>query len=84
MDSATVLESALAESMTSRGPIVLDLSNLTFMDSSGLHVILKAAAGVPGRCVILHGVNDLVERIIDISGVNAVENLHIIPCDVAS
>lgn len=83
MDSATVLESALAESVTSRGPIVLDLSDLTFLDSSGLEVILKAA-DMPGRCVILHGVRDLIARIIDISGVNAVENLHTIPCHVAS
>jgi anti-anti-sigma factor len=39
---STVVESALAQAETGKGPIVIDLSNLTFLDSVGVAILLMA------------------------------------------
>ena len=50
--------------------IVLDLRELTFMDSSGLHLIVRAreAAGEKGFDFALIDGNDPVCRILDLTG----------------
>lgn len=47
--------------------IVLDLSKVTFMDSSGLHALLGAHKNDSGRLRII--ISPAVTRVIDISGV---------------
>lgn len=73
MLSASCLGDALA---AARGnvAVILDLSQLTFMDSSGLHAILTARnrlseAGC--RLVILRGSHQ-VQRVFEVSGVDGV------------
>lgn len=82
MASAPLLQTAIAPAVTRGGPITLDVSGVTFMDSAGLHAIVKASADVPGGCVILHGVREHVHRVIEVSGVDAAKNLHVTPCTV--
>lgn len=62
----TVLES-IAET---RGDIELDCSELTFMDSSGLHVLLGAARelGTDGRLLVSNPTST-VRRLLSLTGV---------------
>lgn len=57
MDMATAdqLDSVVAPAVSQGGPVTLDISNLDFMDSSGLHAILRAATSLTDRCVVIHG-----------------------------
>ena len=60
MDLATVerLDDALGPAVTEGGSVTLDVSEVTFMDSSALHSILKASQSLGDRgCVVVHGVN---------------------------
>jgi anti-anti-sigma factor len=43
MASASLFRSAIEETMSLDAPVVVDLENVTFMDSSGLHVLVLAA-----------------------------------------
>ncbi len=86
LDIASVpsLEAALNGSIGAGGPITLDLSGLTFIDSSGVGAILKAAKDhLPGGCVVLHGVHDSTQKVIELMGVEKMPNLHVLPCLIA-
>lgn len=61
---APLLEAAHQE------PLVFDLSQVTFMDSSGLAVLLHAAAA--GRQVVVRGASVLIRRVIDATGLTGV------------
>ncbi|MEV0306506.1 STAS domain-containing protein [Nonomuraea fuscirosea] len=52
-------------------PVVLDLGGLTFMDSSGLHVLLRVHDEVGRQGGVLHlaAVTDLPARLLQITGV---------------
>jgi anti-anti-sigma factor len=59
-----------------RGPVVLDCSKLTFLDSSGIRAILKLAAQCSAP-VILRGPPPAVRRVLAISGVDELASLRI-------
>jgi anti-anti-sigma factor len=84
LDMATVptMEAAIAAAVAQGGPITLDLSELRFIDSSGVGAILKALASLPSGCIILHGVRDGIAKVIDLTGIERAENLHVVPCAV--
>jgi anti-sigma B factor antagonist len=56
------------------GPLVLDMSALSFCDSTGLRALLKLNhhALMRGRTVLLRGVQPQVRRAIEITGFDAV------------
>jgi hypothetical protein len=58
-------------------------SNMTFIDSAGVHAIMNAAANLPSGCLILHGVDNRTQRILDSLGIGQAPNLHVIPCEKA-
>lgn len=60
-----------------RGPIVLDLADLTFCDSMGLGtlVVLSRAARAQQRYLVLRNLSPFFARMLDITGVR--EGLHI-------
>jgi anti-anti-sigma factor len=79
LDLSTVhqLKSALAGSVTT-GQMRLDLSGLTFIDSSGLHAIAECARAENGNGpVILEGVSSRVHRIFEITNLVQHPNLEI-------
>jgi anti-anti-sigma factor len=78
METVNLFETAVG-SGAGKGPLTLDLSDLTFLDSTGLHAILQATTAPTSRCVILHGVRDQVRRLFEISGLSTMSNLHVIP-----
>jgi anti-anti-sigma factor len=84
LDLATVpvLDIAIADAVAKGGPITIDLSHMTFIDSTGVRSILRAVESLPSGCVILHGVHDGIQRILEITGVDLAPNLHIIACTV--
>jgi anti-sigma B factor antagonist len=72
LDLSTIprMEGALLEQVRQRPAVVLDLSDLSFIDSSGISILLQASQqsnGTPMRVVI--GPGSQVERIFRIAGV---------------
>jgi anti-anti-sigma regulatory factor len=53
------------------------------MDSSGIHTLLTAAAALGDRgCIILHGVDGSVNKVLRITGADSVRNIHVVGCSV--
>jgi len=83
LDLATVplLDVAMGDIVDRGGSITLDMTNVTFADSSGIGSILRAARSLPTGCIVLHGVHDRLGKVIDIMGVGpGMSNLHVISC----
>ena len=82
MASAEGITSALRALIEAGGPVTIDLSDVTFMDSTGLHVLVEAARALGDRgCIVVHGANGGVAKVIDIVQLTqAEENIHIIEC----
>jgi anti-sigma B factor antagonist len=71
---------AFGEALGSGGPVSVDMRQLRFMDSSGIKVMVEAAKAAPDDCIILHGVNDSVQKVVEITGVEQLPNIHVVPC----
>jgi anti-sigma B factor antagonist len=74
LDLATApqLQHALTEAAAGRTALILDLSELTFMDSTGLHLILSARARLAEadcRLVLVPG-DHQVQQIFELTGVD--------------
>lgn len=85
MGTADRLSSALVPAVSERGPITVDISRLTFIDSTGLHALADAAASLKDRgCIIIHGLDGSpsVRKVFELTQVGELRNIHIIPCDV--
>ena len=82
LDMATVpiMDLAIVDAVGRGGPISMDLTDITFLDSTGLGAILKAAKDLPSGCIVLHGVHDGVSKVTELMGVDKAENIHVIPC----
>ncbi len=78
MSSAVELARILEEAVEQGGTILVDLRELTFMDSTGIGAFLEAAMALRGRgCLILHGEQDRVRRILDLAQLDgSIPNLH--------
>ncbi len=81
LSTAAELEDVLRAAVEDGGPILVDLSEVTFMDSTGIHAFLGAAASLRGRgCLILHGEQDHVRRVLDLIDLDgSIPNLHRLP-----
>jgi anti-sigma B factor antagonist len=76
MASADQLRSVLMEHRT--GPLILDASNLTFMDSSGLKVLVEAAASRNGSgSLVLRRPSSSVRRLLEIIAPHGVQGLEV-------
>jgi anti-sigma B factor antagonist len=82
--TAPLMTTAIEPAVTRGGPITLDLGNVTFVDSTGVAAILSALKALPSGCIILHGVHNGVQKVVDLMGVGQAPNLHIIPCTLSS
>ena len=78
LSNKSELDEVLQAAVEHGGAILVDLSELTFMDSTGINAFLRAAVSLRGRgCLILHGEQDRVRRVMDLVRVDAsVPNLH--------
>jgi anti-sigma B factor antagonist len=73
LDLGTIprMEGALLEQVTQRPAVLVDLSELAFIDSSGIGILIQAlrsANGTPVR--ILVGPGSQVERVFEIAGIS--------------
>lgn len=84
MATAPSMREAIADAVDKGGLITLDVSDVTFMDSMGIHGILQALDRLPSGCIILHGVHGGLQRVIDLTGLDHAEHLHITPCRAAA
>jgi anti-sigma B factor antagonist len=83
MATAGAMHTALEPWTRAGGPITVDLSEVTFMDSTGIHALLKAASALGDRgCIIVHGAHGSVKKVLDITGIDAGSNIHVIGCTV--
>jgi anti-sigma B factor antagonist len=67
--TAAILENAF-DAVSTADPnlvIALDLTELTFMDSTGLHLLLRLTERLPRRLRVING-SPAVERLLDLSG----------------
>jgi len=82
--SAEGLTSSLRPFIEAGGPVMLDLSKVTFMDSTGLHVIAETAKALGERgCIFVHGAHGAAAKLFEITQLAQTrENIHIIECFV--
>jgi anti-anti-sigma factor len=74
----------LAEALDPRrggGVLTLDLARLGFMDSSGVHALLRASGAVPGRCLIVHGAHGSVAKVLALTHVGEAPQIHVVSCE---
>jgi anti-sigma B factor antagonist len=85
MSTASELDEVLDVAVEHGGTILVDVSELTFMDSTGINAFLRAAVSLRGRgCLILHGEQDRVRRVLDLVRVDgSISSLHRVTHDVA-
>ena len=69
MATAPQLEAVLDEMLIIPDSIVVDVERLTFIDSSGLRLLLRASHLVDGR-IHLRGCSEQIAKLFDISGVS--------------
>ena len=70
--TAPTLERVLAIQARHRGPLVLDLRGLSFIDVTGLAVLLRAAADARRhRCILKLIPGDAVTRLLELCGMHA-------------
>jgi anti-anti-sigma factor len=87
LDVGTVgqLESALTPMIGQGGVVTVQVSGLDFMDSTGLHALVKAATSLGDRgCIVIHGLDGKgrIRKLIELSQIERLGNIHVIPCDV--
>jgi anti-sigma B factor antagonist len=85
MSTAPALEEAVRDSIRSGGPIVLDLSAVSFVDSMGIHAFVSIARQLGERgCLILHAPQENVRRVLEITRITDMAHIHVEPCPVVA
>jgi len=83
LDLATVqrVQAAVDVGLAAEGPVVIDMRACGFVDSSGIAVIVKAALRLreQDRQLVIRGVQDRVQRILDVSGLTSSGLLSVEP-----
>ena len=76
------LAAAFEAVLGSGAPVTVDMRQLRFIDSSGIKVIVAAAKAAPDACIILHGVQGSVQRVVHMTRIEQAPNIHVMPCAV--
>jgi anti-anti-sigma factor len=80
LDPATVplMHTAIGEAISRGGPLTIDMSDVSFVDSSGVGAILNYVKALPSGWIILHGVHNGVGKLMNIMGVEHPPKLLVI------
>jgi anti-anti-sigma factor len=80
LSAVKAFEQALRAAVDHGGSITLDATELAFMDSTGVRLLIHTAQRLNGRrCLIVHGANEAVRRVIELTGIHdRIENLHVV------
>ena len=83
LDSANrpLFERAITEAVRAGGPLVLDVSGVTYMDSSALQALIAAVESISPGWLALRGVHGPTERLMKITNVGRMPGLRIIPSE---
>jgi len=73
-----VVEEILAPAIAAGRPIRLDLTDLTFIDSTGIHALVEAARSLRSGCIELRGVHGNVARVLEIAGVTDLPSVRVL------
>lgn len=86
MATADQVAAVLQPLIEAGGPAAIDVSDVTFMDSTGIHLLLRVADELGDRgCLIVHGVHGAVREVLDIVQLRSIRrNVHVIECGVLS
>jgi anti-sigma B factor antagonist len=83
LDLATVgkVEAAIDKAIAEPGEVVIDLRACGFVDSTGIATLVKAALRLDeqDRRLLVKGVKERVMRILELTGLTAMENIAIEP-----
>lgn len=83
LDTSPLLYQAIEPVLETGGPIFLDFSAVSFIDSSGMHALVRAAQGLRSGCVAVHGAHPQVRKVFNLTRIGEFGNMHVIPCEVA-
>jgi anti-anti-sigma factor len=81
--TAPKLEAAVEDSVARGGLLVLDLSAVSFVDSTGVHALVKIARRLREGCLFLHGVRQPVLRVFELVRITDQPNLHVQACTMS-
>jgi len=85
IETAPRLEDATRASVEAGGPLLLDLSAVSFVDSTGIRAFLSMARRLGEKgCVLLHAPQRNVRRVLDIVRITDVENVHLEACPLVA
>lgn len=68
ISTASRLRSELADAMSDAESVVIDLTDVTFMDSHGLRVLIEARVAADERPFVVSAASPNVRRLINVSG----------------
>jgi len=71
---------AIASALADGGPVVFDMTAVSFMDSTAIGAMIRAVRAADTGCLILHGVRDSIRRTLEIIGVRALDRIHVNAC----
>jgi anti-sigma B factor antagonist len=77
LSGVEVLLSAVEHAAATDGGLVFDLSELTFVDSSGISAFVRMARQADGGALVLEAPLPQVQRVLDLVGLGGVPNLEI-------
>ena len=79
MASAPALEEALLVALADGRPVTVDMHDVTFIDSSGLKVILSIAAeSTPGTPLTLKDPSPAVRRVLELFGMEQIPHIRVV------
>jgi anti-anti-sigma factor len=79
LDMSTTPALAQALGTVPDGVICVDISEVPFMDSTGAHVLFKAAKELDDGCIIVHGASPAVAKVFQILGLDRPDsNIHVL------
>jgi anti-sigma B factor antagonist len=72
------LEAALANADTGNGDLIVDMTGVRYMDSSGFAALLDGARRLRGRGATVHlaGCSPTIKRLLDVTRLNIIFRLH--------
>jgi anti-sigma B factor antagonist len=77
--TAATLAEALAPAVETEGDLIIDLSELTFMDSSGIKTLIETARKLEGKGgLILRSAGEPIRRVLALTQLDRIPNLTIV------